>query len=269
VKGGFNYPNADLEYAQFEGALKDAGGSIPEYALAAGSAFRNGAHSYVNNVADPATHVATASRLTLGAGSMVYYLGDHDYKKFEIAQLNGRRMYLNAVMANSDRPSNCSFDFPATPNADLVMAKSVVPFLDPVTGSTNPKSIPGATMDYTVRVTNIGGGVTDVDSIVLLDALPAEMILYVADLGVPGSGPALFTDGTPASGVTYSFGGLADATDDMEFDDGTLTYSYAPIPDAQGYDPNVTALRVNPSGALNFGVSGDPCFEFLFRAKIR
>ncbi|MFP6817144.1 MAG: hypothetical protein VB949_15950, partial [Pseudomonadales bacterium] len=169
VKGGFNYPNADLEYAQFEGALNDAGGSIPEYALAAGSAFRNGAHSHVNNVADPATHVATASRLTLGAGSMVYYLGDHDSKKSEIAQLNGRRMYLNAVMANSDRPSNCSFDFPATPNGDLVMAKSVVPFLDPVTGSTNPKSIPGATMDYTVRVTNIGGGVTDVDSIVLLD----------------------------------------------------------------------------------------------------
>jgi hypothetical protein len=198
---------------------------------------------------------------------MVYYLGGHEYKNGNLDELNGRRMYLNAVMTDSARPSNCGFEFPPTPNADLVMVKSVAAFLDPVTSSTNPKSIPGATMDYTVRVTNIGGGATDVDSIVLLDALPTEMILYVGDLGAPGSGPALFTDGTPASGVTYSFGGLADATDDMEFDDGTLNYSYSPIPDADGYDSNVTALRVNPSGALNFG--GDPYFEFLFRAKIR
>ncbi len=79
----------------------------------------------------------------------------------------------------------------------------------------------------------------------------------------------VFTDGTPASGITYTFGGLADPTDDMEFDDGTLTFSYTPTPDADGYDVNVTAVRVNPSGALNFSSSGDPYFELLFQAKIR
>ena len=77
-------------------------------------------------------------------------------------------------------------------------------------------------MHYTIRVTNVGGGATDADSIVLLDTLPVDMVLYVDDLGSPGSGPALFTDGTPASGITYSFGGLSDTTDDMEFDDGSL-----------------------------------------------
>ncbi|MCZ6643920.1 MAG: hypothetical protein O7F71_20280 [Gammaproteobacteria bacterium] len=266
---GFNYPNADLEYNQFESDLRDSGGSIPDYELAAGSAFQNGTHSLINNVGAPSTHVATASRLTGGGGSMVYYLGGHNYSRSNMDDLNGRRIYLNAVMAYSARPSSCGFDFPGTPVADLVMVKSVIAFSDPVSGSSNPKSIPGASMHYTIRVTNVGGGATDADSIVLLDTLPVDMVLFVDDLGAPGTGPALFTDSTPASGITYTFGGLSDTTDDMEFDDGSLTYGYSPTPGPDGYDSTVTAIRVNPSGALNASSSGDPYFEFLFQTKIR
>ena len=58
-------------------------------------------------------------------------------------------------------------------------------------------------------------------------------------------------------------------SDDVEFDDGSLNFNYLPTPDANGYDTNVTGLRVNPSGPLNFSASGDPYFELRLQTKIR
>ena len=124
-------------------------------------------------------------------------------------------------------------------------------------------------MQYTIRVTNTGGGVTGSDSVVVLDSLPVEVSLYVDDLDGSGSGPIRFTDGSPGSGLTYTFGGLADAMDNLEFDDGTLNYIYVPVPDTNGYDVNVRAVRVNPQGAMATSTSGDPYFELTFQAQVK
>ena len=72
--------------------------------------------------------------------------------------------------------------------------------------------------------------------------------MNVNDLGAPGTGPAQFTDGAPASGITYTFVGLGDVTDDLEFDDGTLTYSYTPTPDAAGLTARQRCPNVDQRG---------------------
>ena len=157
----------------------------------------------------------------------------------------------------------------AVPAPNLVVLKAVTTLDDPVNGPINPKAIPGANVLYTIRTTNQGAGATDPDSVSVSDTLPPDLELYVADLGGPGSGPVAFADGAPPSGLSYSFGGLGDAADDLEFDDGTLAWSYTPVPDVDGYDPSVTAVRINPTGALAAAGAGNPSFDLLYRMRVR
>lgn len=156
---------------------------------------------------------------------------------------------------------------------NLTMLKSALTTSDPVNGTSSPYNIPGATVLYSLQTTNTGKGVTDANSVVVTDPIPPNTVLYVGDLGGAGSGPVLFVDGAaPAnSGLTYTFSGLASTTDDLEFsnDNGT-TWTYVPVPDANGYDANVTNIRVNPQGVMN-GSNGttNPTFTLRFRVKVQ
>jgi hypothetical protein len=109
------YPNPDLAYSQFQGALADAGGSVRDFELAPGSVFQNGGHSHAHNAADPDLYIATGSKLSGGAGSNVFYLGGHRYNGTDLGNQNGKRMFLNAAMMPSDRPGSCGFAVPPTP----------------------------------------------------------------------------------------------------------------------------------------------------------
>src|SRR5262249_17637964 len=91
---------------------------------------------------------------------------------------------------------------------NLVILKSVTTISDPIEGTTRPKSIPGAIKEYTVTVTNQGAGASDANSIKLADAIPSQAELVVSDIGGAGSGPVLFTQGSPTSGLTYTFTAL-------------------------------------------------------------
>jgi len=94
--------------------------------------------------------------------------------------------------------------------------------------------------------------------------MPANTELFVGNLGAIGSGPVAFTDGAPASGLTYTFTSLASATDDVSFsNDGGVTFVYSPIANANGVDPSVTHLRVNPKGNFNSSAG------FLVRFRVR
>lgn len=133
-----------------------------------------------------------------------------------------------------------------------------------------PRSIPGAEVDYTVNLsnpaTNFG---KPVRNMIFEDVLPANVVLRVRDLGTTGSGPVIFTNGAIIagigdSGLTYTFGGLGDTTDSIDFSNGT-TWSYTPVPDADGYDANVRAIRVKPT--TTFKTSGS--FSLRFRVKLR
>jgi uncharacterized repeat protein (TIGR01451 family)/fimbrial isopeptide formation D2 family protein len=122
---------------------------------------------------------------------------------------------------------------------------------DPVNGSINPKAIPGAIVEYQIIVTNPAATAADADTIVLRDPVPQHVDLRVVDIGASGSGPVAFVDGSPSSGLSYTFTSLSNNGDDVEFSsDNGATWTYVPVPDANGVDPAVTNVQISPKGAF-------------------
>ena len=51
--------------------------------------------------------------------------------------------------------------------------------------------------------------------------------------------------------------------------DGGLSYSYTPIPDPQGFDAAVNAIRITMAGQMAANdLSGAPSFDLIFLARI-
>jgi hypothetical protein len=153
---------------------------------------------------------------------------------------------------------------------NLVLVKSVATISDPIDGVTRPKSIPGAIKEYTIVATNQGLGASDNNSVRLSDPIPAQTELVVTDIGGAGSGPVLFTQGSPTSGLTYTFTSLASAADSLEFsNNGGTTWTYTPTANGNGTDPAVTNIRVSPTGAFAARVGIAPSFTLQFRVRVR
>lgn len=134
---------------------------------------------------------------------------------------------------------------------------------DPVNGTSGPKAIPGAIVEYTVSLTNEGIGSVDTDSVEITDVVPPNTALFV---DTSGGAPIAFVDGTPSSGLTYNY------LSDLTFTDnagGTGPFDYTPVPDADGYDPLVTGYRITLGGAMNGNNGGgDPNFDIVFQVRI-
>lgn len=145
-------------------------------------------------------------------------------------------------------------------NPNLVFAKTVAIYSDPVNTTTNPKNIPGADVNYTMRVTNTGLGPVDGDSIEITDPVPADTTLFIGDMG--GGLPFIFTDGSPLSS------GLACAAGCMTVSVDGTTWSAVP---AGSYDPTWKHVRFKPTGTMvGDATSGSPSpyFEITFRVQI-
>ncbi|GAA4036990.1 DUF11 domain-containing protein [Parerythrobacter jejuensis] len=141
------------------------------------------------------------------------------------------------------------------PTTTLAATKVSAVFSDPVNGSSDPKAIPGAMIDYVIGVANTGIVEADDGSVSIVDTVPADTKMCLADIS-PGSGPVLFVDGSPVSGLSYSYTALGSGTDDLEFsNNGGTSYGYTPVADADGCDTNITNFRVSPSGELEEGTS--------------
>ncbi|UCF31254.1 MAG: Ig-like domain-containing protein [bacterium] len=150
---------------------------------------------------------------------------------------------------------------------DLLVMKQVTLISDPVS-AVNPKAIPGSVVQYTITVVNTGSGTADGDSVVIDDSVPNGAELFVGDLP-GGSGPVMFSPMT--SGLTYTFQGLGSPGDGVAFSaDGGSSFNYIPVPDTDGFDSDVTDIRINPDGVLN-GKTGptNPGFSLSFRVRIR
>lgn len=152
----------------------------------------------------------------------------------------------------------------------LTHQKTVEVLSDPLNGTTEPKSIPGALERYTVRLTNTGPATVDTNTLSIVDAVPTNTALYVLDLGSSGSGPVAFVNGSPASGVTWTYSGLNSTTDSLEFsNDGGTTWTYVPAANANGCDPAVTHIRARPAGSMAASSeAGNPWFELRFQVRV-
>jgi uncharacterized repeat protein (TIGR01451 family) len=177
--------------------------------------------------------------------------------------ISGTGLSRSATMPN-DSAVACVWTNSKTTPLTVVKTSTVVS--DPVNGTVAPKAIPGAVVEYRIILANPAPNAVDSGTLFVTDPLPSPLVLRVADLGGAGSGPVAFVDGSPSSGLAYTFSSLAATSDDLEFsNDGGATWTYVPMPDAGGYDAAVNAIRVNPKGAFQ---PGGAQFQLRFRARI-
>ena len=154
--------------------------------------------------------------------------------------------------------------------ANLTITKTATVISDPL-NNLIPRAVPGAVVDYKILFTNpIGNVGQPVRNIQTDDTLPANVALRVSDLAAAGKGPIEFIDGSllglglGGSGLTCPFTSLSSTSDCVDFSDGS-SWNYTPVPDADGYDANVRAIRIKPG--TTFSTSGS--FQVRFRVKIR
>lgn len=153
------------------------------------------------------------------------------------------------------------FDQVLIPLLQVVKMQQVLS--DPINGTSSPLAIPGALVEYTVGVTNQGIGTVDSDSLIVTDALPADVALFV-DAG--GGDPISFTNGSTPSGLAYNY------ASDVSFSNqvgGGPPFNYTPVLDANGFDPAITGYRVAPTGIMSAASGGNnPSFNITLRVRI-
>lgn len=141
-------------------------------------------------------------------------------------------------------------------STSLDAAKSID--IDP--SSPTPYFIPGAIIRYSLLIENPGQSV-DAGTIALTDIFPTDVSLMTS-----GAGVFEFVDGTNASGLGFTYGGPADASDDVEFSIDGTDFTYAP---SAPFDAAVTHVRFKPTGVFNPNDSGDkPSFAIRLLGRI-
>ncbi len=133
------------------------------------------------------------------------------------------------------------------PMPQITMAKTSAP----LAGTLPAFNIPGNDVTYTLTVTNNGASPVDASSIVLSDVLPTNVTFRNTTL----SGSIPFAINAGSSGVTLTSASPAYSNN------GGSTYAYAP---AAGYDANVKAVRITPSGTM----AANSSFSISFVARI-
>jgi hypothetical protein len=153
----------------------------------------------------------------------------------------------------------------------LTITRTSQTLSDPVNGLGNPKPIPGAVVLNISSIQNSGTGPVNADTIVISEPIAANMALRVLDFDAMTAGPVQFNDGSPSSGLSYTFTALGDPGDDVAFsNDSGATFNYTPTPDANGVDIAVTNIRINPKNAfLGNSGSGDTSASFVFKAIVQ
>jgi hypothetical protein len=163
-----------------------------------------------------------------------------------------------------DIPNFANFDLASLVfKPSLSVAKTSSTISDSISAA-NPKSLPGAVIEYTLAATSPASYSVTNDSILLTDATPANMALIVTNIGGAGSGPAAFVAGS--TGLTYSFISLASVTDDIEFSNNNGgSWTYTPVANGNGTDPLVTTVRLRPKGTM--AASSTLAFKLRYRVN--
>lgn len=157
--------------------------------------------------------------------------------------------------------------FGVTVEPNIVLTKTSAVLSDP-TGAANPKGIPGAVVEYTIVLTNLGPGATDADSLVLREDLPPNTRLLFT---LPGLEPLTVTQGSPPSGLSYSYVSAGDLADDVAFSfDGGSTFFTPTIDPGSGLDVSpqrINHLRITPGGSLN-ATATPPSLTITLRVQL-
>jgi hypothetical protein len=237
------YPNGLVNTASPAGAISCTSGTLTAAANGASLALAGGS-------------IGAGETCTYSVNTTVTSIGD---KTNTIAALSVAGSFGTTIVRNLD-PASAVLQV----SAPLTLVKASQVYSDPVNGTASPKAIPGGFVTYSITVGNPGSGSVDSNTIVILDATPANLQLFVGDI-ISGGGPLVFQQGSTPSALTYSWGGLASTTDDLDFsNNGGTSWAYTPVPNASGVDPTITHFRVRPKGAM----AGNSSFSLQVRYRV-
>jgi uncharacterized repeat protein (TIGR01451 family) len=144
-------------------------------------------------------------------------------------------------------------------NATLSVTKTSWIVSDPYRATSNPLSIPGAVVRYSIQISNSGNQTVTSNSIFILDALPAQ-------IAVGSAASPVFAQGTPASGLTFN------AATDLRYSNAATApasfaaCAYTPV---SAYDPAVRFVCLNPKGTMAASTGTPPSFTVSFEAQVQ
>ena len=142
------------------------------------------------------------------------------------------------------------------PVPDLSISKSVEPALP------NGYMVPGSDIRYKFTLTSNGASV-DNDTLVLVDLLPSEIILFTGDLNGSGQPVEFIDNSVPFSGLSCCTGANIEFSNTTS---GAPIWGYIPTMD---YDDTITHIRLTPSGGLRNAETDPINIEFSIRARIK
>ncbi len=145
------YPNADLSYSQFCGAVNiNKGGSLKNWTYS-GSLLNNQHEHAVGSGSNNNIGASAAKFRSSGSGGMLYYLGNHNYDQTtQLDVLNGIRMYLNAFLTPSANNVSICTPLPAGNGGEQCFLSPTKP------GTVNARinwSYSATSQTYTIRTT--------------------------------------------------------------------------------------------------------------------
>lgn len=262
--GGFNI-GGGVTLRKTWGAGATAGDTVT-LTITGGTSAVAGSSTAPSTLTPATSNAATGATITLAEAFTVGLAGNYTItlaceKDSDHTTVTPSGAGLSRTITMPAGSVTCTFTNGLT--VPLTVVKVATVYSDPVNATTNPKAIPGALVTYVIIVTAPAETQADTDSIVISDPIPAQTSLFVNDLpDQPGNTPFGWLPNS--SNLTFTFGGLG-AADDVDFsnDDGA-TWTYTPVPDAQGVDSAVTNVRFNPKGTFAPGQN----FWLGFRVQI-
>ena len=178
---------------------------------------------------------------------------------------------VERVIATSDAEQAAIVAFSNSFHANLRANLGVTKIrTDTINADGSDFGLPGAIVIYLITVTNTGNSAPNEGSVIVTEELPNELDVVLADFSGSGTGPVLFTDGTPATNLSCPFGGFSDMSDCFSFSFDGIDFTYQPSDSGDGTDPNVRFVRIIPTGFMNGDTgSGAPSFTLGLKTKIR
>ncbi len=224
-----------------------------------------GTGTTLTSAATPQTQVSAATAYTLGEAAA----GTTQLNQYTAAMActnanSGSATKLPTSSGGSITPAlgdvvSCTItNTKVAANATLTIAKSSALVSDPVNGTVNPKSIPGAIVAYTLTVANTGPSTVDTNSVLIIDTLPSQ-------LSVGTAANPVFAQGSPSSGLTFTTG------TDIAFSNASsapASYAGCTYTPTSAYDSAVRYICLNPKGKMNGSTGTPPSFTITINAKL-
>lgn len=208
--------------------------------------------------------IVTASGTTVASVSTSFVATD-PIGLWKQASLSNIPVAAGTYYFEADIPNYANFDLASVVfKPPLTVSKTSTAYSDPLNGKFNAKHIPGGLIEYTIAFATPSSYSVSSNSIMVVDKTPLNTDLVVADFGLAGSGPAVFSAGN--STLTYGFSSLSSTTDNIDFsNDGSVSWNYTPVPNQDGVDRAVTHVRFRPQGAMAPSASAN----FRLRYRVR